>query len=773
MVRKEFDNFSMQLPHKLKRRRQKALLLALRFFRSFDSGKLVARPQGETKPVLAPIFDSPHLEVAPSPPQEETVGQEPPITDHAIAEASENQEENFSLIGQAPHRNLGVVWGKSKKILLSWPSLWLGLVIICSGVGIFALRGLLTMPAQVNCDELGINALERDRLYCADLAARSGDIASLETAINLVLNWPEDSPLRSQSQNLLGEWSKQLMDMARQKFTAGDLKGAMALVQKIPQSSPVYDQIMGEVATWESNWDRGKTIYDQAQQALQKQNWAAAETQARELLLLDNVYWQTVRYGELKSQINREQKAWASLENARYLAQWETVADLVLAIDEARQINRQTYVAELAKKDIASWSQKLLTQAQQRWQAGDTTGALAAAKWVPNDAPVKADADHLIKLVGAAVAVAQDAQMGVPGNRILAYMEAAAAASQIPANSGLYQPAQKLQASLTANLADLLQIQLANVTAGLGMPWALQLAIDQAQMITSDRPRRVHAQTAISRWRQEIARREDRLLLAQANSVAKGGQIPNLTLAIATASKVELGRPLRKEAQSVISKWKKQIERIEDQPILAQAVTLAGQGKLQAAIATATKIQPQRALYQEAKDRIDKWSKDLQLAEDKPILEQAAALAAQGSLAAAINTAYQIYPERPLYSEAQAAIYRWSAQLEAIRAREEAENAYVPAPEPAYVPEPEPAYAPPPEPAYAPPPEPAYAPEPEPAYAPEPEPAYAPPPEPAYAPPPEPAYVPEPEPAYAPEPEPAPAPAASAPAEPPPIDQIE
>ncbi|WP_199248788.1 hypothetical protein [[Phormidium] sp. ETS-05] len=506
-------------------------------------------------------------------------------------------------------------------------------------------------------------------------------------------------------------------------------------------------------------------------------------------MLLDNVYWQTVRYGELKNQISREQKAWGSLENARYLAQWETVADLVLAIDEAKQINQQTYVAELAKKDIASWSQKLLAQAQERWQAGDATGALAAAKWVPNDAPVKADAENLIKLVLAAVAVAEDAQMGVPGNRILAYMEAAAAASQIPSNSKLYQPAQKLQDSLKANLADLLQIQLANLTAGFGTSWALQLAIDQAQMVTSDRPRRIHAQTAIASWRREIASREDRLLLARANSLAKGGQIPNLTLAIATASRVELGRPLRPTAQSAIAKWKRQIERIEDQPILAQAVALAGQGKLQAAIATATKIQPGRALHQEAKDRINKWSKDLQIAEDKPILEQAAALAAQGSLAAAIDTAYQIGVDRPLYSEAQAAIYRWSAQLEAIRAREEAESAYVPAPEPAYAPPPEPAYAPPPEPAYAPPPEPAYAPppepayapepepayapEPEPAYAPEPEPAYAPEPEPAYAPEPEPAYAPEPEPAYAPEPEPAPPPAASAPAEPPPIDQIE
>ncbi|WP_199248789.1 hypothetical protein [[Phormidium] sp. ETS-05] len=280
----------MQIPHKLKRRRQKALVLAIRFFRTFGSAKVEALPQG------SPIFDSPRPELAPSPIEDGTVAQEPPLADNAIAEASENQEENSPLSlaplskghwgnGQLPALNLGVAWGKSKKILWSWPSLWLGLVIICSGVGVFALRGLLTMPEQVNCDELGINALERDRLYCADLAARSGDIAQMETAINLVLNWPEDSPLRPQSQNLLGEWSKQLIDMARQKFTAGDLKGAMALVQKIPQSSPVYDQIMGEVATWEGNWDRGKTIYDKAQQALQKQNWAAAETQARAVAL--------------------------------------------------------------------------------------------------------------------------------------------------------------------------------------------------------------------------------------------------------------------------------------------------------------------------------------------------------------------------------------------------------------------------------------------------------------------------------------------------------
>jgi hypothetical protein len=63
---------------------------------------------------------------------------------------------------------------------------------------------------------------------------------------------------------------------------------------------------------------------------------------------------------------------------------------------------------------------------------------------------------------------------------------------------------------------------------------------------------------------------------------------------------------------------------------------------------------------------MQEWVAQVQMAQDRPILEAAAALAAQGRFDAAITTASQIPPERPLYGEAQGAIASWTSQKAAI-----------------------------------------------------------------------------------------------------------
>ncbi|HEY9596192.1 MAG TPA: hypothetical protein V6D33_00800, partial [Cyanophyceae cyanobacterium] len=78
------------------------------------------------------------------------------------------------------------------------------------------------------------------------------------------------------------------------------------------------------------------------------------------------------------------------------------------------------------------------------------------------------------------------------------------------------------------------------------------------------------------------------------------------------------------------------------------------------AISTAQQIRPDRALYTEAQKAIRGWVAQIQMAQDRPILEAAAALAAQGRFDAAIATASQITSERALYPQAQAAIANWT-----------------------------------------------------------------------------------------------------------------
>jgi hypothetical protein len=72
------------------------------------------------------------------------------------------------------------------------------------------------------------------------------------------------------------------------------------------------------------------------------------------------------------------------------------------------------------------------------------------------------------------------------------------------------------------------------------------------------------------------------------------------------------------------------------------------------------------------------WTTTIQIAEDKPILDEAKDLAYVGSLSAAINMASQIAPGRALYDEAQRAIALWKAEREYIWSIWEAEGRSTP-----------------------------------------------------------------------------------------------
>ena len=176
-----------------------------------------------------------------------------------------------------------------------------------------------------------------------------------------------------------------------------------------------------------------------------------------------------------------------------------------------------------------------------------------------------------------------------------------------------------------------------------------------------------------------------------------------------------LERPLRIEAQTLIAEWNKRVQIIEDSPLLAEARVLAKEGNLGQAIDVAYQIEQGRALYNEAQDEIYKWATELEIAQDHPILNRAYSLAQQGSLTAAINTAYQIGYGRTLYYEAQNAISRWQSERDAIWAAQQAEKArrqeqyqraqeqryYSPAPSPQYYsPAPQRYYSPAPSPQY-------------------------------------------------------------------------
>ena len=670
--------------------------------------------------------------------------------DKELNNTSEVEPQKDSQIPTNPKPN------KKPKSYWGWQLIWWSIAASFGITGGAALLWLLVNPPQPNCEQISPLSADGERLYCAHKAAESRDVKQLETALALVESWPEEHPLYQLGQQMTGEWTKLIISVAHQKIREGNLQAALDTVAKIPKSSPAYSRVEEAVAGWKKQWAEGQSLYDKAEQAMKAMDWKKASAYSLAMSKLDNVHWQSIKFREILERMALEKKGWQILKDARYLIYEETANEYGEAIALAKKIDPKLYIRDRAEKDIQKWSRSLIEIATKRIEDQDLKGAIVAIEYIPSDYKLKKEGKDLILLGHAKAATWNQSMEGYQVGNIAALVEGKAAAAQITSNSPYYQQAQTQIQKLQKQLDDLAHIQLAKAIANVGQPATLQLAIDQAKMVGLEQPKRIQAQTLIAKWRKDLLKIEDQPYVLLAKQLAKQETVDSYNSAIKQASYVALERPLRIEAQTLIAEWNKRVQIIEDSPLLAEARVLAKEGKLGQAIDVAYEIESGRVLYEEAQDEIYKWSTELQIAQDRPILNQAYGLAEQGRLTAAINTAYQISYGRALYYEAQGAISKWASERDAIWAEQQAEEArrrrqYQPAPAPSpqyYSPAPSPQY-------YSPAPQRSYSPAPSPQYySPAPQRSYSPAPSPQY-------YSPAPQRAYSPAPAPAPAPASS------------
>jgi hypothetical protein len=66
--------------------------------------------------------------------------------------------------------------------------------------------------------------------------------------------------------------------------------------------------------------------------------------------------------------------------------------------------------------------------------------------------------------------------------------------------------------------------------------------------------------------------------MIQAKTLAGPGTIPALQAAIDQVTQVQIGRPLRVEAQTLIAEWRQEIQVIQDRPQLEAAVAPGSAG---------------------------------------------------------------------------------------------------------------------------------------------------------------------------------------------------
>jgi hypothetical protein len=496
----------------------------------------------------------------------------------------------------------------------SWRWLFTGLLLSCAvgGLATLAFIWLTSLPPRTNCEDISPLSPDIDRLYCAQAAAESGEVADLMAGLKLVEAWSPENPLYNESRRWMKEWSQSVLVIARQKMAASDIQGAIELANRIPTSSPLYADAQSAIAQWQENWQIDEAIYAKAQTALKNQDWNGVSQHILELSESPYERWNTEKVNELAQRVLVEKKARQILAQAKRTAAVGTPDHLQAALKAVKAMDATTYTWTEAQPLLSQWGDTLLTVGFDRWREKRFDEAIAYAEAVSASSTLAAEAQHLMTLSkGRQLALASGGNWKPHAKHVWNLMEAVSAAKQIPADSRFYAQAQESLASWEAQLQATTQLQYANLLADLGQRDALQNAIAQAEQIPPNHPRRLQAQTLVAHWKQEVQRVEDQPYLLFAQQLAKAGSIEDLKLAIAEAGKVNPGRALRNKAQGLIYDWTKQIQVLEDQPLLAEATTQAQQGNLTAAIRIAAQIPASRALYYEAQAAIAGWQAEL------------------------------------------------------------------------------------------------------------------------------------------------------------------
>lgn len=558
-----------------------------------------------------------------------------------------------------------------------WSGLWLLFLVASSALGIWAVVFITRLPPLPNCDRISAFSADSERLYCAKQAAVSGAEQDLVAGVQLIAAWDETHPLYQDSEDVTNRWSKGLFKLAQQRMQAGNLERASQLLGYIPARAEIYNDAQTSLERWQQEWDKGAEISTAVTEDVSNQNWSGARKQLRTMKRLTSDYWLKDRHNYLGQHIQSEENARRDLIQAQTLADTGDGESLAKALTLVRQIDVQSHAWPEAKPLVAEWARSLLNYGFQKWEQEDLDGAIAIVQQVPVDLATEPEAEDLVQFAHAQrLATFRQDWEPVYGD-ILNLRDAIQAIRRIDSASVFYQEAQTKLALWTNQLSDLQQLYGAALTARLNQKASLEIAIIQAQEVGADRPQRQQAQTLVAHWSKEIERIEDRPFLARAQQLADNGDKASLQSAIAEAKKVQTGRALRIDAQTKIAQWSKQIQVLEDQPLYSKALELASQGKLQDAIKQARQIQPGRALHSQAQTSIKEWTNRIQIAEDRPILNEAEELAYQGRLSDAIATAARIAPGRALYREARNAITIWDAERAYIQSLQEpAEDTY-------------------------------------------------------------------------------------------------
>ncbi len=517
------------------------------------------------------------------------------------------------------------LWSRTK----SWRWLLVSVSVfsVVGSISAAALWWLTTPPPSADCQKISSLSTDMEQLYCAQEAARSGELPKLLAGMDTLNHWAPDHPLYREAQRLIAEWSQPILTAARDRIVQSDLTGAVELASRIPKTSPLYPEAQADMTKWRQFWQQGEAIATAAQTALKAQRWDIATAKIGLLREFTQDYWRYERPNALAQQLESEQRSRRYFAQAQEVAKPKQPPQLGAAIAVASRMDTTTYAWSDAQKLLSQWSETLLALSYQNWVKGNLAESMALAKLVVPNPKLTQTAQDLVWLAQArSHSLGSRTTLKPTLPQLWNLTAAIATVDLLQPDSRYYPQAQANLKSWKAQLQDFSLLQLGWAVGSLPHPQALQLALWQGKQITSDRPRRAQAQTLVAYWQQELLKSEDLPYLAYAQKLAEKGSIPALQAAIAQANIVKAGRPLRPEAQTFVAAWTGNIQTIQDQPTLNRALALASQGNLNGAIQTAAEIAPNRSLYGQAQGAIGSWQAEIRAAELARIRAQETAI---------------------------------------------------------------------------------------------------------------------------------------------------
>ncbi|MBC6424294.1 MAG: chromosome segregation ATPase [Hormoscilla sp. SP12CHS1] len=547
-----------------------------------------------------------------------------------------------------------------------WQLALVVLFFLPAGAASVAVKMLWRLPQQPHCESIYWPMASASlRLYCGELAADGQTLSGLLEAIALVKVLPLDHPLRSQIDKSIDQWATEILALGDRQFNTGQLSEAIATARQVPSYTTTYKLVKDRIRGWQTTWTSAEGIYREAEDLMRSSQWQQAIGVAIKLQDLDNTYWRTTKYAEINQLIQTTRTDSERLIRARELSETGGPENLLAAISLAANISQDSYLYAQAQTAVWEYGRQMMRLAETALEKGNSLEAIAIARKIPAETKLHDQTQDFVKIASAKSSAGE-------GN--IASLEAAIMQAQkIDISRPMYGRAQQLIGRWQREIEDVSHLEKARQLAASGRVNDLAAAVAEVGMIPVSNPRYSEAQAIIKTWKREIEIIEDSPLLNRAQTLASKGNVGYFLAAIASAEMIDPGRALYQEAQSNIRQWWHQIEVIEDLPYLEKAEGLAiaaTERSLKRAIAQARRIAPGRALYQEASEKIASWTDRIQRLEDRPYLDHAQNLAALGDLEAAITTAQQIRPGRALYDRASREIENWQNQLSLQSARQ-------------------------------------------------------------------------------------------------------